>query len=302
MFDWNGLGAAAVSSLLFATQFVPQKYAPGLRPLSYNIGMVSGIALVLSGGGALLFLLYPPTTGADAALLGCAGLSGVVWAVGNVFLIRAVVAAGIARAFTLVNLTAALTFVGGVTLFGDFAGDLPKGAASVLLILAGSAAITRTYSGENGRRKRSGMVGLIFAAVASLFFTLSNLLITPPLRGGTGVALTGVVEGLGIAGSGLLVALAMGKPFREWRAAPARNRYLSASSGFIWAGGNIAGMTAISILGVGVAVPVLQGLMTAVAAVMGIAVFREIPRVAKPMLMFAAGAGLVVLGIAVMGL
>ncbi len=171
----------AISGVLFGSQFVPQKLCPAFAAAAYNISMALGIALVSALGAPFA---PGPMPSPLLALLALAG--GFLWVAGNFLLIFAVQRAGMARPFSIINLTSVLSFIGGGALLGELGGlssaRVAAMAVGVGVVVLGSILVTLSSGG--GARPGSGsassggeMGGLAAAFVAPAFFAAFNVIV-----------------------------------------------------------------------------------------------------------------------------
>jgi len=300
-----------VAGLLFGSQFIPSKYCTLFRSGAYNISMALGISL-----GSVLSLLFLGVSGITPPLSALAFAGGMIWVVGNYLLVQAVSKAGMARSFTVINFTAVFSFVGGVA----FLGELPEAtpfrlalmAGAVCLVLTGAFLVTgtRPREGATGERLRGGEAvtkGLVAAFVATIFFSVYNVIISFIINkagASAGPTFISIAPGA-VLGAVLVAFLAQNNDIGEWKTAPVKWHLLALSQGLIWATAMVCIMFGWMGTGIAMGTPVQVGTQTLVSSLWGILMFgefRDPENRGAAVSRFVAGAVLTVLGIAVMAL
>ena len=300
-----------MAGLLFGSQFIPSKYCTLFRSGAYNISMALGISL-----GSVLSLLFLGVSGITPPLSALAFAGGMIWVVGNYLLVQAVSKAGMARSFTVINFTAVFSFVGGVA----FLGELPEAtpfrlalmAGAVCLVLTGAFLVTgtRPREGATGERLRGGEAvtkGLVAAFVATIFFSVYNVIIAFIINkagASAGPTFISIAPGA-VLGAVLVAFLAQNNDIGEWKTAPVKWHLLALSQGLIWATAMVCIMFGWMGTGIAMGTPVQVGTQTLVSSLWGILMFgefRDPENRGAAVSRFVAGAVLTVLGIAVMAL
>ena len=300
-----------MAGLLFGSQFIPSKYCTLFRSGAYNISMALGISL-----GSVLSLLFLGVSGITPPLSALAFAGGMIWVVGNYLLVQAVSKAGMARSFTVINFTAVFSFVGGVA----FLGELPEAtpfrlalmAGAVCLVLTGAFLVTgtRPREGATGERLRGGEAvtkGLVAAFVATIFFSVYNVIISFIINkagASAGPTFISIAPGA-VLGAVLVAFLAQNNDIGEWKTAPVKWHLLALSQGLIWATAMVCIMFGWMGTGIAMGTPVQVGTQTLVSSLWGILMFgefRDPENRGAAVSRFVAGAVLTVLGIAVMAL
>jgi len=304
--DLPGLFWVTVAGLLFGSQFVFSKYCPGFRPGAYNITMAIGI---LAGSAAAP--LFLGSGGIGPLMAGVAFIGGMTWVAGNYLLILAVARAGMARSFIAINFSAVLSFIGGILFLGELPGLSPPGllalAGAVGLVLLGSFLVTTTTKNDGANVADGGLArkGLLAAFVATVFFSIYNVIIAFIINSAgmpAGTTFTAISPGI-VTGAILLALLFGGGELREWRGAPRKWHLLALGQGLVWAVAMACIMMGWRGTGIALGTPVQVGTQTLISSLWGIAAFGELRGhkdrrsvYAK----FAAGAALTVAGIMAM--
>jgi len=288
------------SALFFGSQFVPKKFCRSFDDFGYNFSMVFGILLnaiiwfsVISFHEKMCFPFVPTIL---------SFLAGTVWVFGNILLISAVSRIGMARSFTIINLVSIISFAGAVLFLGEMrvaVSVMLTAFAGVLIIMSGCILITQTTSKKEMLKSKTG---LVYAFLSSLFFGSSNIMIMYSINvqhlhvnaSATFIALGAVLGGF--------IILLKNRKIKYWFNARKGWHGLGVSGGALWGMGNVLSLYAMQKIGVSLSVPMLQGFMTIVSALWGIAVFNEmhdvIPeRRKKALTVFITGMILTIAGV-----
>jgi glucose uptake protein GlcU len=333
--DLVSVGWVILSGLLFGSQFVPSKYCPDFDKAAYNITMAVGILL---GSVVFLVILGGGISDGGTALFGIA--SGAVWVAGNFCLIIAVAEAGMARAFTIINLTAVFSFIGGGAVLGELGGYSTTGIGimigAIALVIMGSVlvgGIKKTDGEEGGGNKKEGErkkdpdgkdadgikmdeagadngkagKGVMFAFISTLFFALYNVMAAYMTNHwGTSTASAFILISPGILiGAMVIAALPKGASLGKWKGAPGKWHGLALVQGIIWSIAMVSIMIGWKGTGIAIGTPVQLGTQTIVSALWGILFFgefKELDNKKTGYARFAAGAALAVSGIALMAM
>ena len=294
-----------LAGLLFGSQFVPSKYCPDFDRAAYNVSMAVGILL-----GSLLFFgfLGGGMSDGGTALFGMA--SGAVWVAGNYCLIIGVAEAGMARAFTIVNLTAVFSFLGGGAVLGELGGSSPQRVGmmvgAVVLVTAGSVLVGGIKKSEKVEKGRASK-GVVFAFLSTIFFAIYNVMaayMTNRWGTSTGTAFILISPGI-FLGAVLIAVLPRGASLGKWKAAPRKWHGLALFQGVVWSIAMVSIMIGWKGTGIAIGTPVQLGTQTIVSALWGILFFhefREIENKKGAYARFGAGAALAVSGITLMAL
>jgi len=288
------------SALFFGSQFVPKKFCKNFDDLGYNVSMIFGILLnaiiwfsVILFQGKMCFPFAPTALSFFA---------GIVWVFGNILLISAVSRIGMARAFTIINFVSIISFAGAVLLLGEMRGAVSvilTALAGVVIIMVGCILITLTTS---KKEKLKSKTGLVYAFISSLFFGSFNIMIMYSINvQHLHVNMAALSLALGGMLGAVIILLKKGK-IKYWFNVRKRWHALGVSGGMLWGMGNVLSLYAMQKIGVSVSVPMLQGFMTIVSVLWGIAVFREMQDVIperrkKALIIFMAGMILTIAGV-----
>lgn len=333
--DLVSVGWVILSGLLFGSQFVPSKYCPDFDKAAYNFTMAVGILL---GSVVFFVILGGGISDGGTALFGMAG--GAVWVAGNYCLIIAVAEAGMARAFTIINLTAVFSFIGGGAVLGELgeysATEIGIMTGAIALVITGSVlvgGIKKTAGEEGGENKTDGErenaldgkgadatntgkegtdkgkagKGVMFAFISTLFFALYNVMAAYMTnRWGTSTAGALILISPGILlGAAVIAALPKGASLWKWKGAPGKWHGLALVQGVIWSIAMVSIMIGWKGTGIAIGTPVQLGTQTIVSALWGILFFGEFRKLENRKTgyaRFGAGAALAVSGIALMAL
>ena len=288
------------SALFFGSQFVPKKFCKNFDDLGYNVSMIFGILLnamiwfaVISFQEKICFPFAPTALSFFA---------GIVWVFGNILLISAVSKIGMARSFTIINLVSIISFAGAVLFLGEMrvaVSVILTSFAGVVIIMSGCILITLTTS---KKEKLKSKKGLIYAFLSSFFFGSFNIMIMYSINvRHLHVNIAALFLTLGAVLGGFIILLKKGK-VQYWFNAKKRWHGLGISGGLLWGMGNVLSLYAMQKIGVSVSIPMIQGFITIISALWGIAVFREmhdvIPeRRKKALIMFITGMILTIAGV-----
>jgi len=252
---------------------------------------------VIAGGGAAS-LLTSPLTGATWSLHSLAWglLSGLLWSIGIIFLLKGFQAWGASRTMPL---TAALqlTLNGliGVVLLGEWRapGAMALGMGAVALVIAGGTAGTWQEGGGVGPSPRMRRIGALMTVCSAVF-----LGIYPGLLRLTDVS---SADAAGPMGIGALIgaviasrALPNKGPLRGEGAIPAL------LSGVAWALGNLALLHSTATVGVAAGFTFSQ-LGFVIAALGSIFLLKE-PRTRKEIIVVFVGIAAALAGVVLMGM
>jgi|GEM_PF-1267291 len=273
------LSLAILSSAFYGSQFVPQKYCQKFSHELYNISMNFGIIFISS----IFFILFLKIGfGLDGYLDIISGLigiaSGVVWVIGNRFLLVSVENSGMGRSFTIINMVSVVTYLGGVIFLGELSSlsqrEVAISGLGVLLVTFGSMLVTFTSTkDETGSKVKYGM---IFAFLSSFFFGASNLLIVVAMNIlHLPFTYTFFFVGLGAFLGMVLTTFLKFENIKNWKRVPKEWHAFAFSSGILWGLGDVFGVLSIKNVGGSIGVPILQGGMTLISAAWGLGVFRE---------------------------
>ena len=136
----HGIAAALMAGALWGTMYIPYRkaYLTGMNPLSFvtfftigELGMMGGLALALTGGGAALWAELGRARPALFWLL----VGGFIWVVGDLLQQFAAKYAGISRGIPLSNTNQLWGLAWGILVFGELQGI---GAAGHLRVIGGS--------------------------------------------------------------------------------------------------------------------------------------------------------------------
>lgn len=288
------------SALFFGSQFVPRKFCRSFDDFGYNASMVFGILLnaliwfaVISFQEKMCFPFAPTILSFFA---------GIVWVFGNILLISAVSRIGMARSFTIINLVSIISFAGAIVFLGEMrvaVSVILTAFAGVVIIMSGCILITLTTS---KKEKLKSKTGLVYAFLSSFFFGSFNIMIMYSVNvQHLHVNAAALFLTLGAVLGGFIILLKKGKG-KYWFNAKKRWHGLGISGGVLWGMGNVLGLYAMQKIGVSLSVPILQGFMTIVSAVWGIAVFKEIHDVVhgrrkKALIIFITGMIITIAGV-----
>ncbi|UCE74223.1 MAG: hypothetical protein JSV56_00580 [Methanomassiliicoccales archaeon] len=286
MLSLVAITALILAGLFFGSQFVPQKYCPSFDTRAYNLSMMFGIAIV-SGMIALasLFLDMPANVQEKEFApinIGLCLVAGIIWSLGNLFILAAISKIGISRTFPVVNLVVVVAFFAGIIFLGELRSI--EIAIIILLffgigsVLVGSYFTTRATSKEE-KKVRDVKGGIIAALLSTIFFGFYNVPILVSLRSETwSVYLAVFFLSLGaILGAILFGFLWLRKElFKIWKRAQKKWHYLAISGCMIWGIGQVSANTAMEEVGVSIGAPAIQGLVIVVGVLWGLAVFKEL--------------------------
>jgi glucose uptake protein GlcU len=266
--------------------------------------------------GSTFSILLLGISGIWPLMLALSFLGGMTWVVGNYLLIIAVANAGMARSFIVINFTAVLSFIGGIAFLGEQPDitmvRLALIAGAVGLVLLGSFLVTTTTPED--QTARSGLAGLskmrqglIAAFVATIFFSLYNVMIAYVInKSGTpaSTAFISIAPGV-VLGAVLVAFFVTGDELKDWKAAPVKWHLLAILQGIIWAAAMVCIMFGWMGTGIALGTPVQVGIQTLMSSLWGIAVFGEFRGMKTPRsayARYAAGALLTIAGILGMAL
>ncbi len=308
--------AFIIAGLFFGSQFVPQKYCKEFDTKAYNVSMILGIAFVTAIIAVLSLLLDIPGNGSqkelDFSSVALCIIAGVIWAIGNFFILAAISKIGISRTFPVVNLLIVVAFFSGIIFLEELRSInhlllmmLLFGIASVLI---GSFFTSKATSKEE-EKIRDVRGGVIAAALSALFFGVYNVPVLASLRSETWSPYLAVFF---LSIGALLGAVIFGflwlrkKLFVLWRGAGKRWHLLAISGGMLWGIGQVFATIAMSYIGVAIGAPLLQGLVIVVGAVWGLVVFKELKDIPvtqrrRARLILLLGCGFALVGSVVMG-
>jgi glucose uptake protein len=288
------------SALFFGSQFVPKKFCRSFDDLGYNVSMVFGILLNAMIGFAMISLQEKMCFSFAPTILSF--LAGIVWVFGNILLISAVSRIGMARSFTIINLVSIISFAGAVLFLGEMrvaVSVILTAFAGVVIIMSGCILIILTTS---KKEKLKSKKGLIYAFLSSFFFGSFNIMIMYSINiQHLHVNAATLFLALGAVLGGAIILL-KNRKIKYWFNARKGWHGLGVSGGILWGMGNVLSLYAMQKIGVSLSVPMLQGFMTIVSALWGIAVFREMHDVVperrkKALTMFIAGMILTIAGV-----
>ena len=252
---------------------------------------------VIAGGGAAS-LLTSPLTGAAWSLhsLAWGMLSGLLWSIGIIFLLKGFQTWGTSRTMPL---TAALqlTLNGliGVVLLGEWRapGAMALGLGAVALVIAGGTAGTWQEGGGVGPSPRMRRIGALMTVCSAVF-----LGIYPGLLRLTDVSSADAAGPMGIGALiGAVIAsrvLPRNGPLRGGGMVPAL------LSGVVWALGNIALLRSTSIVGVAAGFTFSQ--LGFVIATLGSIFLLKEPRTRREIAVVLAGIAAALAGVVLMGM
>ncbi len=297
---------ALLAAFFYGSQFVTQKFCPGFDPKLYNASMCLGA--LLAAAGAFSFLEFAGIDNQGEIALGgvlSVLIAGGLWTLGNRSLLVSIQMAGIGRSFTVLNLISVVSFVGGALFLSELSSLTTQAVllaiGAVALVFAGSMLITLT--GGKGQVADNIRRGLSFGVLASVVIGISNVFV---VFGASHLSLpypfTLLLFSTGACITMLPLTFGKRASLAAWRNAPGRWHALAVTSGLIWGIGAVFGVYTMKHMGASMAVPILQGVMTLVSAVWGIAVFRELQEAGsgrlRPLLFkFIAGSILTVGGV-----
>jgi glucose uptake protein GlcU len=308
--------ALIMAGLFFGSQFVPQKFCPSFETRAYNLSMMFGIAIVSGIIAVLSFFLDMPGNVSEKEFtpsnIGLCVFAGVIWSLGNLYILSAISKIGISRTFPIVNLVVVVAFFAGIIFLGELRDIhfiiilfLILGIASVL---SGSYLTTKATSKEE-KNVKDVKGGVIAAALSTIFFGFYNIPILMSLESDYwSVYLAVFFLSLGtIIGAIFFGFLWLRKDlFRIWRRAQRKWHYLAISGGMIWGIGQVSANMAMVDIGVSIGAPSIQGLVIVVGVVWGLAVFKELKDIPirqrkKAKLILGFGCAFALLGSIIMG-
>ncbi len=209
-------------------------------------------------------------------------LAGVIWSLGNIFILSAISKIGISRTFPLVNLVVVGAFISGIIFLGELRSvDFVIMVMLVLAIasvLIGSVFTTRATSKEE-KEIKDVRGGLIAAALSAVFFGFYNVPVLASLRSETWSPYMAVFF---LSIGTLLGAVIFGfiwlrkKFFIIWRRAVKKWHLFAVSGGMIWGVGQVCAIIGMTYVGVSIGAPMIQGVVIVVGAVWGLLVFKEL--------------------------
>lgn len=293
---------------------------------------------VLLGSVFFFVILGGGISDGGTALFGIA--AGAVWVAGNYCLIVAVAEAGMARAFTIINLTAVFSFIGGGAVLGELGNYSTNGIGimigAVALVTIGSVlvgGIKKAGGEEGGANKKEGYPekdrgikkterirtgkgnadkgrsgkGVMLAFIATLFFAVYNVMAAYMTnRWGTSTEGAFILISPGILlGAVVIAAMPKGVSLGKWKAAPGKWHGLALFQGMVWSLAMVSIMTGWKGTGIAIGTPVQLGTQTIVSALWGILFFgefKELENKKTGYARFGAGAALAITGIALMAL
>ncbi|MEE9151221.1 MAG: GRP family sugar transporter [Thermoplasmata archaeon] len=278
--------AFIIAGLLFGSQFVPQKFCKGFDTKAYNLSMIIGIALISM---IIAFLsLVLPIPGNDSRIeldfsnIALCLIAGIIWCLGNFFILAAISKIGISRTFPVVNLLVVVAFFSGI-LFLEELHSIDYAILMILFfgiacVLIGSFFTAKSTSKEE-KKKKDMKGGVITAALSAIFFGVYNVPVLASLRSETWSPYLAVFF---LSMGALLGAVIFGllwlrkKFFVLWRGAGKKWHLLAISGGMIWGIGQVFATIAMSEIGIAIGAPLLQGLVIVVGVIWGLAVFKEL--------------------------
>jgi glucose uptake protein len=278
--------ALILAGLFFGSQFVPQKYCQSFDTRAYNLSMMLGIAIVSGIIAAISFFFDMPGNVSKKEFspsnIGLCLMAGIIWSLGNLFILASISKIGISRTFPIVNLMMIIAFFAGIIFLGELRSIdtviillLCLGIGSVLI---GSYFTTKATSKEE-KKVRDVRGGVIAALLSAIFFGFYNIPILASLRSETwSVYLAVFFLSLGtIIGAIIFGFLWLRKKmYNLWRKAVKKWHFLAISGGMIWGIGQVSANTAMEEIGVSIGAPSIQGLVIVVGALWGLVVFKEL--------------------------
>ncbi len=308
--------ALIMAGLFFGSQFVPQKFCLSFDTRAYNLSMMFGIAIV--SGIIAIFSLFIDMPGNVSEKefspfnIGLCVLAGVIWSLGNLYILSAISKIGMSRTFPIVNLIVVVAFFAGIIFLGELRNIdfiiilfLCLGIGSVL---TGSFFTTKATSKEE-KKVKDVKGGVIAALLSTIFFGLYNVPVLVSLRSDSwSVYLAVFFLSLGA----ILGALFFGflwlrtELFKIWRKAQKKWHLLAISGGMIWGIGQVSANIAMVDIGVSIGAPSIQGLVIVVGVVWGLIVFKELKDISilqrkRAKLILGFGCAFALLGSIIMG-
>ncbi len=314
-----GLVLVVISGAFFGSQFVPKKLSFHIDDTCYNLSMCLGIFInALLWLGAVMLFSKDFLTFSYLALL-VSFISGFIWSMGNILLVYAVTKVGMARSFAIVNFTTVVSFLGGVLFIGELkqSGSLISALIAMFVIIFGCIVITKTVSGReelHGSSKYFKLHNIDFNAKSLLKnFRLWSLL-APFLAsfgfGSFNVLIVYSINILALHPNLAAISLALGaltgsaiivftrNALSMYKKSFGKIHVFPVASGIIWGMGNVTLLYGLKMLGLAVGIPVSMGVVTAVSALWGIAVFKEISAPEKKkILLFVLGLVIIMMGV-----
>jgi glucose uptake protein GlcU len=308
--------ALILAGLFFGSQFVPQKFCLSFDTRAYNLSMMFGIAIV-SGIIAIfsLFLDMPGNVSEKEFSpfnIGLCVLAGVIWSLGNLYILAAISKIGMSRTFPIVNLIVVVAFFAGIIFLGELRNIdfiiilfLCLGIGSVL---TGSYFTTKATSKEE-KKVKDVKGGVIAALLSTIFFGFYNVPVLFSLRSDSwSVYLAVFFLSLGtILGALFFGFLWLRKElFKLWREANRKWHLFAISGGMIWGIGQVSANMAMEDIGVSIGAPSIQGLVIVVGVIWGLVVFKELKDIPiilrkRAKLILGFGCAFALLGSIIMG-
>jgi glucose uptake protein GlcU len=308
--------ALIMAGLFFGSQFVPQKFCINFDTRAYNLSMMFGIAIVTGMIAVLSLFLDMPGNVSEKEFapfnMGLCVLAGVIWSLGNLYILAAISKIGMSRTFPIVNLVVVVAFFAGIIFLGELRNVhfiiILFLCLGIVSVLTGSYFTTKATSKEE-KKVKDVKGGVIAALLSTIFFGFYNVPILVSVRSDTwSVYLAVFFLSLGtIIGAIFFGFLWLRKDlFRIWMKAPKRWHYLAISGGMIWGIGQMSANLAMEDIGVSIGAPSIQGLVIVVGVIWGLAVFNELKdipviRRKKAKLILGFGCAFALLGSIIMG-
>lgn len=309
--------AFILAGLFFGSQFIPQKFCPDFDTKPYNLSMIIGIIIATFITAAFSLIESQISGNVPKIELGvtevllCIG-AGVIWSLGNFFILSAISKIGISRTFPIVNLVIVVTFFAGTIFLGELESInyvitllLIFGIASVLV---GSFFTSKATSKEE-RVTRDVKGGVAAALYSIIFFGLYNVPILISLRTETWSAYLAVFFlSLGaLIGVIIFGLIWLRKRYLElWYQAKKKYHLLAITGGILWGLGQLFATITMTYIGVAIGAPLIQGFVIVVGAVWGLVVFKELRDIPlskqrKARIVLLVGCGFALIGSLVMG-
>ena len=287
-----------ISAFFFSGQFVPQKKAVDKEdPKLFNISMGIGILIGCSISFMMFSLVFSFSLYHIYPII-ISLLAGLIWQLGNVFIITSVKEIGMGQTTVLMNLITIFSFIFGLIFFSEFSTIV--GLIGFFTIIGGALMISLIRRGEEGKESNKSLKGILIMVIGAFFISIFNTLSLESMNSAIMPSVPFYVScffvALGIIIGNFILNATIPGNLKKWQKLDARFHKLGIVSGLSWSVGIVIISYALVLGGLGFGISIVQAFILILGALWAIFYFKEIID-KRNLMIFIIGAIITITGI-----
>jgi len=287
-----------ISAFFFSSQFVPQKKAGDIEdPKLFNISMGFGILIGCSISFLILSFIFSFSLYHIYPII-IALLAGLVWQLGNVFIITSVHEIGMGKTTVLMNLITVFSFIFGLIFFSEFPSMV--GLIGFFAIIGGALVISLIKKGDQEDSSKKSIKGILIMVVGAFFISIFNTLSLESMNSAFMPSVPYYVScffvAIGIVIGNFILNAFIPDNIKKWYKLESKFHKLGIISGLCWSVGIVIISYALVLGGLGFGISIVQAFILILGALWAILYFKEIID-KKNLIIFITGAAITIIGI-----